>query len=212
MKKTILTILIILALSYTAYAYVADYLEAKIKDPVDGQIVRWVAANKQWENVNDSITVKVDSLVADSLYLTFTDSTRLLRVVAGKVASKVDTVSLSEFVAGTANEITVTDQDGAITLSLVLNKDIVAGTALSGGADNVLPGADSDVTISVTADAIGDTQLEYNTGQHLTTSSSPSFTKVTTTEVDFAGNITLCLLYTSPSPRDGLLSRMPSSA
>eukprot|EP01016_Furgasonia_blochmanni_P028289 TRINITY_DN29747_c0_g1_i1.p1 TRINITY_DN29747_c0_g1~~TRINITY_DN29747_c0_g1_i1.p1 ORF type:complete len:102 (+),score=17.61 TRINITY_DN29747_c0_g1_i1:64-369(+) len=26
------------------------------------------------------------------------------------------------------------------------------------------------------------------------------------------GNIPLCLLYTSPSPRDGLLSRMPSSA
>ena len=27
-----------------------------------------------------------------------------------------------------------------------------------------------------------------------------------------AGNSTTCLLYTSPSPRDGLLSRMPSSA
>ena len=27
-----------------------------------------------------------------------------------------------------------------------------------------------------------------------------------------AGKIHLCLLYTSPSPRDGLLSRMPSSA
>ena len=27
-----------------------------------------------------------------------------------------------------------------------------------------------------------------------------------------AGKSTLCLLYTSPSPRDGLLSRMPSSA
>ena len=26
------------------------------------------------------------------------------------------------------------------------------------------------------------------------------------------GNIYTCLLYTSPSPRDGLLSRMPSSA
>ena len=26
------------------------------------------------------------------------------------------------------------------------------------------------------------------------------------------GNICICLLYTSPSPRDGLLSRMPSSA
>ena len=29
---------------------------------------------------------------------------------------------------------------------------------------------------------------------------------------DPAGNIACCLLYTSPSPRDGLLSRMPSSA
>ena len=28
---------------------------------------------------------------------------------------------------------------------------------------------------------------------------------------DFA-NVIICLLYTSPSPRDGLLSRMPSSA
>ena len=27
-----------------------------------------------------------------------------------------------------------------------------------------------------------------------------------------AGNDLICLLYTSPSPRDGLLSRMPSSA
>ena len=26
------------------------------------------------------------------------------------------------------------------------------------------------------------------------------------------GNLMTCLLYTSPSPRDGLLSRMPSSA
>ena len=28
----------------------------------------------------------------------------------------------------------------------------------------------------------------------------------------FFAIITICLLYTSPSPRDGLLSRMPSSA
>ena len=26
------------------------------------------------------------------------------------------------------------------------------------------------------------------------------------------GDVEICLLYTSPSPRDGLLSRMPSSA
>ena len=27
-----------------------------------------------------------------------------------------------------------------------------------------------------------------------------------------SGQVDICLLYTSPSPRDGLLSRMPSSA
>ena len=30
--------------------------------------------------------------------------------------------------------------------------------------------------------------------------------------VEYRGDIKSCLLYTSPSPRDGLLSRMPSSA
>ena len=32
------------------------------------------------------------------------------------------------------------------------------------------------------------------------------------TRVILAGHTDTCLLYTSPSPRDGLLSRMPSSA
>ena len=31
-------------------------------------------------------------------------------------------------------------------------------------------------------------------------------------DIDSAKNNNICLLYTSPSPRDGLLSRMPSSA
>ena len=44
-----------------------------------------------------------------------------------------------------------------------------------------------------------------------------SFGKNTTEEDqnvidDMLDNINNCLLYTSPSPRDGLLSRMPSSA
>ena len=31
-------------------------------------------------------------------------------------------------------------------------------------------------------------------------------------EFDYVDRVFICLLYTSPSPRDGLLSRMPSSA
>ena len=37
-------------------------------------------------------------------------------------------------------------------------------------------------------------------------------TKVTDKKYVINGNTGDCLLYTSPSPRDGLLSRMPSSA
>ena len=33
-----------------------------------------------------------------------------------------------------------------------------------------------------------------------------------TTAIQSSPDILICLLYTSPSPRDGLLSRMPSSA
>ena len=35
---------------------------------------------------------------------------------------------------------------------------------------------------------------------------------ITTFQADGAGHSSICLLYTSPSPRDATLSRMPSSA
>ena len=35
---------------------------------------------------------------------------------------------------------------------------------------------------------------------------------ITISDISNTSNIYSCLLYTSPSPRDGLLSRMPSSA
>ena len=44
-----------------------------------------------------------------------------------------------------------------------------------------------------------------------TTNGSKTVTNITTTSIS-AGALLGCLLYTSPSPRDGLLSRMPSSA
>ena len=48
------------------------------------------------------------------------------------------------------------------------------------------------------------------------TDTTPEITLKNTTETDAdgsrSGKITFCLLYTSPSPRDATLSRMPSSA
>ena len=40
----------------------------------------------------------------------------------------------------------------------------------------------------------------------------PRSTLPAITHVDYSARVQTCLLYTSPSPRDGLLSRMPSSA
>ena len=68
-------------------------------------------------------------------------------------------------------------------MSSTLLKDIVAGTALTGGANDVLPGADGDVTVSIAGDGITDTQLAYDTGQHLTTTSGPTFKGLTSTDL-----------------------------
>ena len=71
--------------------------------------------------------------------------------------------------------------------------------------------------ISVT-DAGGDGSLAYNNGTGVITYTGPSASEVRAhitagTGVSISsGQVSICLLYTSPSPRDATLSRMPSSA
>ncbi len=74
---------------------------------------------------------------------------------------------------------------------------LTAGTGLTGGGDlsadrtfNI--GAGTCITtnaddVAVTGDCIGDTQLAFNTGQHLTTASSPTFAAETVGTLYFAG-------------------------
>ena len=91
-----------------------------------------------------------------------------------------------------------------------LGTDSIATTKIAGGA---LP---TDVTITnanIVANAsIAGTKLE-NSG--VTAGAYGSSSAIPIVTVDAQGLVTAastCLLYTSPSPRDGLLSRMPSSA
>ena len=80
-----------------------------------------------------------------------------------------------------------------------------AGDALTVGSFNTAMGTDS-----LGADTQGNRSVAIGHGT-LTTQNFTSATDTYNTAVGFgAGNT--CLLYTSPSPRDGLLSRMPSSA
>ena len=59
--------------------------------------------------------------------------------------------------------------------------------------------------------ALADAEVEYK--DHTSNTIYAAF-KIKKTDKEFLkdANIVICLLYTSPSPRDGLLSRMPSSA
>ncbi|GAG21832.1 unnamed protein product, partial [marine sediment metagenome] len=46
---------------------------------------------------------------------------------------------------------------------------------ITNGGNNTLYGPDGDITFAVTSNSIGDTQLAFNTGQELSTISSPTF-------------------------------------
>ena len=79
----------------------------------------------------------------------------------------------------------------------------VYDTAKGGPADVVLgPGDDAAVLAAPSGAVVLTTDTMVRGRDWLDTWSSPQ-------EV---GHKAVCLLYTSPSPRDGLLSRMPSSA
>ena len=72
-----------------------------------------------------------------------------------------------------------------------------------------------DVTINLTSACKVSTAptaaFTYTSFQATAATFSSSFNIMCTKTLPIT-SITLCLLYTSPSPRDGLLSRMPSSA
>lgn len=81
----------------------------------------------------------------------------------------------------------VIDNTGATTIqanSVTLGTDTAGNYVASVAGDSQISvsGSGSEsaaVTLSVIADSIGDTQLAFNTGQHLTTTSSPTFADLT---------------------------------
>lgn len=77
------------------------------------------------------------------------------RLVSSDGSQVLESTDISAWIAGTANDVTVGDDlDGSVTLSTVNLGNIVAGTGLTGGADDVLPGAEADVTINADANLL----------------------------------------------------------
>jgi len=75
------------------------------------------------------------------------------------------------------------DDEGAKTITVINNMGVAAGGG-SGGGEGTTYTAGSGLSLndanqfSITSDAIGNTFLEYDTGQHLTTTSAPLFAAI----------------------------------
>ena len=88
---------------------------------------------------------------------------------------------------------------------VVITTSVLVGDGAVGGEEGVAELLNVYTKPEVDAlQSVQDTAIQANTDAIAT--KAPQATTYTKTEVD------ACLLYTSPSPRDGLLSRMPSSA
>ena len=131
----------------------------------------------------------------------------LLSLLSPAVA-RANTVT-PQFTTGSMQSTTTTTQ----TITETIEHDVLGAEVSTWSGTNITPsgaiGA-TDTTYSVTT---GATEWDLS----ITTRDAGTIETITidrTIETDSTTNSysIFCLLYTSPSPRDGLLSRMPSSA
>ena len=102
------------------------------------------------------------------------------------------------------------NQASGDTITMNFSENDIEKIFISGGSEGTYTpdstGADVDGPVIYTSE-----DIEYDVKNEFTDlhgDATIDYTNVNLT----AGFINVCLLYTSPSPRDGLLSRMPSSA
>ena len=111
-----------------------------------------------------------------------------------------------ELIAGLGDLLSGSDGNDSITLS----SNAEEGDTFDGlsGLDTLILADNADIISIASTETIfaggGDDFLTITSDDANFISGGDGFDAVTLTDV--------CLLYTSPSPRDGLLSRMPSSA
>jgi hypothetical protein len=131
----------------------------------DNQILKWDETDDDWNCENDVDTDTTGVSDADYGDVTVSSSGTVWTIDANSVALGTDTTGnyILDIVAGAGLTGDAAGEGATATLA------VGAGTAITVNAND----------IAVTADAIGDTQLTFNTGQHLTTTSSPTFANIT---------------------------------
>jgi len=109
-------------------------------------------------------------------------------IATGTVINKSPVVTLAGDLGGNATftnlgnaTLTATIQPNSVALTTDTTGNYMTNvTGNSQVAVSHSQGEGSTASFSIVGDSIGDTQLAYNTGQHLTTSSSPTFATVNT--------------------------------
>ena len=151
--------------------------------------------------------------------------------LGGKTNEEIQDIVGAMFSGNTETNITATYEDSDGTIDLVVSTEIIqdiVGAMFSGNTETNITATyqDSDGTIDLEVAGGGRFVVSTSPAAGIHTASNVGVNTVGfTTEMVGAGNsfqgmyisngMTIydnCLLYTSPSPRDGLLSRMPSSA
>src|SRR5690606_36444289 len=100
--------------------------------------------------------------------------------------SSIDVTGLLPVANGGTGASTLTD---LITLGTMTTGDYVA--TIAGNSQISVTGSGgegAEVSLAIGADSITDAQLEYNTGQNLTTTSSPTFDGLTLTDITLGGD------------------------
>ena len=133
-----------------------------------------------------------------------------------------------QVVGGGSSGGALTDAQGNFTLSVASGSYSIVSVLIgyeTARIDGISVGAGATEEVSVemvsTALSLAPVSVTVSRGQEPSTLAAPAHVSVVTAEeisqvvststADFLKGLP-CLLYTSPSPRDGLLSRMPSSA
>ena len=129
-----------------------------------------------------------------------------------------DNVNLPEITTGDANKVVVVNSGGddytLLAQGSISAQSITVDSALSGTSTN-------PVQNSVINTALNNKQDSLTFNAPSSDNSNPSTSAQIKSALDLKqdsltfnapSSDNTCLLYTSPSPRDGLLSRMPSSA
>ena len=175
-------------------------------------------------------SIQLDSIAGDAdsnTSITFSGSDVITMATGGTSALTID-ASQNVTIAG---DLTVSGDDITMATNTAGNLLIADGTNFNsiavGSLSEISTVANDDVFLAVDTSGGGLKKIARSTVvSGLATSSAISNVAEDSTpqlggDLDVNGNdivsvsngnISICLLYTSPSPRDGLLSRMPSSA